>query len=345
MFSIYRHSNIITEFKLGEIGKINMNINVDKKIISVIGPLFNEGAVVDRYCQEVISTFKKITKQYALELILVDDGSSDDTLLRASEIKKENPNIITLVKLSRNFGLEGAIDAGLRVAKGDAVITMDADLQDPPSVILEMVKKWENGADIVVGSRSGRPNDSFFKKLTASFFYKLMDNLSGKLKLERSAANFRLLSRNALNIYLSLSEKNRVFRVLVPFLGMKVDIVEYERDKRFSGETKYNLSSMIRYALDSITGISIEPLRKIYILSVFSFLIFLISAIGSFFFDEKFLPFFILGGGIWLLFSFLFAAMAIISEYIGQIFIEVKNRPASIIYSQDLFDCDLKRGD
>ncbi|MGL6609306.1 glycosyltransferase [Aeromonas hydrophila] len=127
--------------------------------------------------------------------------------MRASEIKKENPNIITLVKLSRNFGLEGAIDAGLRVAKGDAVITMDADLQDPPSVILEMVKKWENGADIVVGSRSGRPNDSFFKKLTASFFYKLMDNLSGKLKLERSAANFRLLSRNALNIYLSLSEK------------------------------------------------------------------------------------------------------------------------------------------
>lgn len=151
-----------------------------RKTISVIGPLYNESALVEKYCSEVINAFETHTDKYRLELILVDDGSKDDTFEKASKIKDTFPEIISLVKLSRNFGLEGAIDAGLRVAIGDAIISMDADLQDPPSVIFEMLEKWELGADIVVGSRVGRPNDTLFKKITANIFYRIMDNLSGK---------------------------------------------------------------------------------------------------------------------------------------------------------------------
>ena len=309
----------------------------DKKIISVIGPLYNESGLVEKYCDEVINTFKGHSDRYTLELILVDDGSKDDTFLKASKIKNSHPDIITLVKLSRNFGLEGAIDAGLRVAKGEAIIAMDADLQDPPSVIIQMLEKWENGADIVVGSRAGRPNDSLFKKVTASIFYAILDNLSGKLKLEKSAANFRLLSRKALIQYLSYNEKNRVFRVLVPFLGMKTAVVEYERDKRFAGETKYNFKSMTRYALDSITGISIEPLRKIPLLAVISGLLFIVSVMTTFFVHQAQLPFVILAALLSLLFTLLFIALSVIAEYLGQICIEVKGRPTSIIYSQDSF--------
>ncbi len=304
-----------------------------KKLISIVAPMYNEEALCSEYCRETLAVIKEMAAQYDFEIILVNDGSKDNTYQVMLEEQRKCPEMITTICLSRNFGLEGAVNAGIRKAAGDAVIVMDADLQDPPALIPEMIRKWEAGADVVVGSRIKRSNDSFLKKLGANFYYKVLDSLSGKLKLEKSAANFRLLSRKALQQVLSLPEVNSVFRVLVPFVGMKTDILEYDRDKRFAGKTKYNLRTMIPYALDSITGISVEPLRKMIYLILCTALMTVI-----------FLAAFILAKEEWkqscfvlmfvsFFFTLLFTAVAIMAEYIAQIMTEVKGRPPSIIYA------------
>ncbi|WP_294155255.1 glycosyltransferase family 2 protein [uncultured Clostridium sp.] len=303
-----------------------------KKLISIVAPMYNEEVLCHQYCKETLAMTRSLEDKYDFEIILVNDGSKDNTYAIMLEEQKANPKEITTICLSRNFGLEGAVNAGIRKAMGDAVVVMDSDLQDPPVLIPEMIKKWEAGADIVVGSRVKRSNDNFLKKAGANFYYKVLDSLSGKLKLEKSAANFRLLSRKALNQVLDLPEVNSVFRVVVPFVGMKTDIIEYDRDKRFAGKTKYNLKSMIPYALDSITGISVEPLRKVmYFIPITGMIIF--SSLIAL----------ILAEGVWkaiclvllimsLLFEMVFLSLYVMSEYIAQIMTEIKGRPISIIY-------------
>lgn len=316
-----------------------------KKVISVIAPMYNESSLVHEYCAEMLKIASKIEEKYYFEIILVNDGSKDDTLDIMREEQMKHSKEISIVCLSRNFGLEGAVNAGLRKAKGDAVIVMDADLQDPPTLIPNMIEKWENGYDVVVCSRIKRSNDSFFKKFTAKLYYKILDSLSGKLKLEQSAANFRLLSRKAVVQILALPEVNSVFRVVVPYIGMKTAVIGYDRDKRFAGETKYNFSKMLPYAMDSITGISIEPLRKIVyfmpvsvIISAFGLCMFLSN---SGFLSHIYLVLFLVG----ICFSMFFVGIAVMSEYIAQIFKEVKGRPSSIIYEYLPADCVKERID
>lgn len=316
-----------------------------KKVISVIAPMYNESSLVHEYCAEMLKIARKIEEKYYLEIILVNDGSKDDTLDIMREEQMKHSKEISIVCLSRNFGLEGAVNAGLRKAKGDAVIVMDADLQDPPTLIPDMIKKWENGYDVVVCSRIKRSNDSFFKKFTARLYYKILDSLSGKLKLEQSAANFRLLSKKAVEQILLLPEVNSVFRVVVPYIGMKTAVIGYDRDKRFAGETKYNFSKMLPYAMDSITGISIEPLRKIVyfvpvsvIISAFGLGMF---CVNSGYLSHIYLVLFFVG----ICFSMFFVGIAVMSEYIAQIFKEVKGRPSSIIYEYLPADCVKERID
>lgn len=303
-----------------------------KKLISIVAPMYNEQELVEEYCETTLMSLQPLKENYIFEILLVNDGSKDNTLFYMHKMQEKYPCEITIINLSRNFGLEGAVNAGLKKAAGHAVVVMDADLQDPPSLIVQMVQKWESGADIVVASREKRTNDSFFKKLTANMFYKVLNSLSGKLTLEKNAANYRLLSRKAVDEIMSLAEVNGVFRVVVPFIGMKTDTVTYDRNKRFAGETKYNLKSMIRYASDSLTGISIEPLRKIIWSIPIAGLMVIISLIGI-----------IAGNGPWkigftitlfisFLFGILFICIGLIGEYIAQIMVEVKGRPTSIIY-------------
>ena len=238
-----------------------------------------------------------------------------------------------MICLSRNFGLEGAVNAGIRYAKGDAVVVMDADLQDPPALIPEMLRHWEEGADVVVGSRISRSSDGFLKKLTANLYYKVLNSLSGKIKLERSAANFRLLSRKALDQVLALPEANGVFRVVVPFVGMKTAVVEYDRDKRYAGKTKYNLKSMIPYALDSITGISVAPLRRLLLIQPVMLILLAAALIGLIVSgsDWKQTWFLVLCIGIFC--ELICIALAVIGEYVAQIMTEAKGRPISIVYA------------
>ena len=303
-----------------------------KKLISIVAPMYNEESLVQTYCEETMKSLESVADQYDYELVLVNDGSKDQTYAKMLEQQQMHPNNITLVCLSRNFGLEGAVKAGVEKAKGDAVIVMDADLQDPPSLLPEMIHKWENGADVVVCSRVKRSSDSLFKKFTANCYYKILDSLSGKLKLEKSAANFRLLSRKAVDTFLALPESNGVFRVMVPYVGMKTEIVEYDRDKRYAGKTKYNLKNMVPYALASITGISIEPLRKIFWFIPLDFLLFIGSVIGLLVTQDIWRAMWCIILVLSVLFGLMFVAVLIIAEYVGQIMLEVKGRPLSIIY-------------
>ena len=301
------------------------------KLISVVAPMHNESVLVKEYCQETLLVLSTLADEYDYEIILVNDGSTDDTLNIMQKEQIANPYHIAIVSLTRNFGLEGAVQAGLDYAKGDAVIVMDADLQDPPSVIIELIKEWEKGYEVVHGVRSSRNSDSFFKKNSAEFYYKALAIFSGKVKIKQGAANFKLLSRKAVDILQSLPEKNRVFRVTVPFVGLKTSSVKYARDKRYAGNTKFNLKSMIPYALDSITSISVEPLRKIrWGIYISTFL--LATTFLSLFFTSGFWEMLL---AVSMVISFLstviFICLAIIAEYIAQIFIEVKGRPVSLV--------------
>lgn len=304
-----------------------------KKILSIVAPMYNEEPLVEEYCNETLSALQPIQSIYDIEILFVNDGSCDRTYENMQRMQRLHPREISIVNLSRNFGLEGAVNAGIRLALGDAVVVMDADLQDPPRLILDMVKKWENGADIVVGSRIKRSHDGFFKKLGAGFYYHVLNDLSGKLKLEKSAANFRLLSRKALEAVIALPEVNTVFRVVVPFVGMRTDVVEYDRDKRFAGSTKYKLSSMIRYALDSVTGISIEPLRKILWMIPFLLCVCVLGFFSMFFLSEVWQVGCLLLVVLLIIAIVFLIVLALIGEYIGQIMLEVKGRPTSLIYN------------
>lgn len=303
-----------------------------KKIISIIAPMYNEEGLVHAYCTETINALRSLFDKYDFELLLVNDGSKDGTYNLMKQEQLNYPDIISLICLSRNFGLEGAVNAGIRMAVGDAVVVMDADLQDPPSLIPEMIKRWEKGADVVVCSRETRSNDTIFKKAGAGLYYKVLDRLSGKLKLEKSAANFRLLSRKALDQVLALPEKNSVFRVVVPFIGMRTDVIGYDRDKRYAGKTKYNLRTMIPYALDSITGISIEPLRKLSLLHIIPLAILIISICGIIVCNNDWIRMWTAMMLLSILFEGIFICISVLAEYLAQIMMEVKGRPLSIIY-------------
>lgn len=313
-----------------------------KKLISIVAPMYNEETLAHEYCKETLAMTEGLKDKYDFEILLVNDGSKDNTYAIMMEEQQAHPREISTICLSRNFGLEGAVNAGIRKASGDAVVVMDADLQDPPGLIPQMIKKWEDGADIVVGSRVKRSNDNFFKRLSANCYYKVLDGLSGKLKLEKNAANFRLLSRKALNQVLELPEVNSVFRVIVPFVGMRTDIIEYDRDKRFAGKTKYNLKSMIPYALDSMTGISVEPLRKIMYFLPLMVILFVAALIGLIFAPGGWKPACLVLMIVSMLFGFLFIAMSVMAEYMAQIMMEVKGRPISIIY--DYTPCENAKG-
>ena len=302
-------------------------------LISIIAPMYNEEQVCPLYIEETMKVVKKLEPKYRVEIICVNDGAKDNTLNEMFKAQAKYPDNVGVINLTRNFGLEGAVNAGLKTATGDAVIVMDADLQDPPELILEMVKKWETGADIVVASRETRTNDTFFKRTTANIYYKLLDSLSGKLKLEKSAANYRLMSRRAVDTVLSLPEVNTYFRVDVPFIGMNTERVSYNREERAAGVTNYDFEKLVRCALDGLTSISIEPLRKVMLTIPLMFVLLAASIIGALCTTGYWSILLGITAIISFFFLLLFIVLFIMCEYIGQIMTETRHRPTSLIYS------------
>ncbi len=302
-----------------------------KKLISIVTPFFNEEESIADYFLRVEKVLNEIA-DIDYEIIAVDDGSVDATHAILSAMAAQRTNL-KIVKLSRNFGKEIALTAGLDNALGDAVIPLDADLQDPPEVIPQMILKWREGYKMVLAQRINRL-DPWLKKFTAAVFYKLASKIMDRT-LPQNVGDFRLIDRVALDDIKKMRERSRFMRGVLSWVGYKTTQVQYERGPRLKGETKYNYATMVRYAFDGIFSFSTFPIRLItyvgLLISICSFIYGFAIICAKLFFDQgipgyaSIMSVILFMGGI----NFIF--IGIIGEYVGRIFNEVKNRPLYLV--------------
>ena len=306
-------------------------------ILYLVIPCYNEEAVLHETAKQLLvkmnSMFDRGMISRESKIMFVNDGSRDKTWEIIRELHESNP-IYSGVKLSRNKGHQNALLAGLMTAKekADMAISLDADLQDDVDVIDKMVEKYYEGNDVVYGVRSARDTDTFFKKFTAEGFYKIMQAMGVEIVFNH--ADYRLMSKRALEGLSEFREVNLFLRGIVPLIGYKSDIVTYERHERFAGESKYPLKKMLAFATDGITSFSIKPIRMI---TTCGFLIFAISLIMLIYFlVVHFMGRTVHGWtstivSIWAIGGLQLLAIGIVGEYIGKIYLETKARPKSII--------------
>ena len=266
-------------------------------------------------------------------IVFIDDGSSDNTWQLITELHQVD-RIFSGIKLSRNRGHQNALMCGLMTLKdeADAVISIDADLQDDIEVFDEMVKRYEDGCDVVYGVRAKRETDTFFKRFTAEGYYKVLDKMGAKVIFNH--ADFRLMSRRALEAFSEFSETNLFLRGLVPMIGFKSDIVTYERSERLAGESKYPLKKMLALAWEGITSLSTKPIKLITRLGMIIFLVSIIMLIYTlirFFTGATQTGWASLAVSIWAIGGLQMMAIGIIGEYIGKIYLESKRRPRYIV--------------
>jgi dolichol-phosphate mannosyltransferase len=302
-----------------------------KALISIVTPVFNEVEVIDLFYDRVRKAMDALDSM-ACELIFVDDGSTDGSYDKLVALANADADT-KIIKFSRNFGHQIAITAGIELAKGDAVVVIDADLQDPPEVIIEFVAKWQEGYDVVYGVRDKRDGESRLKLLTAAAFYRLLHRVI-KLDIPVDVGDFRLMSRRVVDSFKELKERDRFVRGLVSWIGFRQTGVHYRRDKRFAGETKFPYRKMIKFALDGITSFSDVPLKMATWLGYFTSLLALVYLCSVF--VQKALGETVQGwatimvgmlflGGVQLI------SLGIIGEYVGRIFNEVKQRPLYVV--------------
>lgn len=306
-----------------------------EKKITVIVPFYNEEDSVDLFFDTVLSVLKDTHMSY--EIICVNDGSKDGTLSKLLEQKQTIPTI-KIINFSRNFGKEAAITAGLDFAIGDCVIPIDSDLQDPPELISEMLKKWELGFDVVLGKRIDRSKDTFFKRITSWGFYKVCEQFMD-IELPSNVGDFRLMDRKVVEEIKKMRERTRFMKGLFSYAGFKTIYIEYKRPERSAGRTKWNYWRLWNYAIDGITSFSTVPLKIMtYTGLLLTFLAFSrgLWIIGKVIFTGIDVP-----GYASLMVAILFFSgvqllgLGIIGEYIGRIYTETKQRPIYIV--QDIF--------
>lgn len=313
-------------------GAINMN-----EILYLVIPCYNEEEVLYETSSRLLIKLNSMVKEgivsHKSRILFVNDGSKDKTWDIIKELHQKN-NIFSGINLSRNSGHQNALLAGLMIAKdyADMVISLDADLQDDINVMDKFVEECRKGNDIVYGVRSSRDKDTFFKKYSALFFYKLMNKMGGEIIYNH--ADYRLMSKRALNSLSEYKEVNLFLRGIVPLIGYDYSVVEYERNQRFAGESKYPLKKMIIFAMDGITSFSIKPIR---IISVLGFVIFILSFLALIYsLTANFLNNTVAGWtsiviSIWMIGGIQLLSVGVIGEYIGKIYSETKNRPRFII--------------
>lgn len=313
-------------------GAINMN-----EILYLVIPCYNEEEVLYETSSRLLIKLNSMVKEgivsHKSRILFVNDGSKDKTWDIIKELHEKN-NIFSGINLSRNRGHQNALLAGLMIAKdyADMVISLDADLQDDINVMDKFVEECRKGNDIVYGVRSSRDKDTFFKKYSALFFYKLMNKIGGEIIYNH--ADYRLMSKRALNSLSEYKEVNLFLRGIVTLIGYDYSVVEYERNQRFAGESKYPLKKMIIFAMDGITSFSIKPIR---IISVLGFVIFILSFLALIYsLTANFLNNTVAGWtsiviSIWMIGGIQLLSVGVIGEYIGKIYSETKNRPRFII--------------
>lgn len=297
------------------------------KKISVVVPMYYEEEMVNTCYKELIKVLTSL-KDYDYEIIFINDGSQDKTLSLLTKIAKKDKKV-KIISLSRNFGHQAAVSAGLKYTTGDAILIIDADLQDPPKVIPDMLKLWEKGYEVIYGRRLLRKGESFFKLFTAKMYYKVLNHLS-TVNIPKDTGDFRLVDKKVVEVINSLPEHNRFLRGLFSFAGFKQIEFLYERDKRYAGKTKYTLKKMLRLSSDGIIGFSDKPLSFLFTISFIFFIIAIISLILLFIYPKKYLIFLL----ICLLnfnTSIVIFCLWILSLYIRRIYDEVRNRPTYII--------------
>lgn len=306
------------------------------KLYMVI-PCYNEQEVLpetSKRLKEKLSTLVKAGKiDPESRIIFVNDGSKDRTWEIIRRLHEEDP-VFGGVNLSRNRGHQNALLAGLMTVKdhADMAISMDADLQDDINAIDEMVEKYLNGTDIVYGVRSSRAKDTFFKKATAEGFYKLMNTMGVNTVFNH--ADYRLMSRRALEGLAEFREVNLFLRGIVPMIGYSTDVVYYERGERFAGESKYPLGKMLSFAIEGITSLSTKPIRMITFLGFFIFLVsigILIYSLVRHFMGATIVGWTTLMVSVWAIGGLILLSLGVVGEYIGKIYLETKARPRFLI--------------
>lgn len=295
--------------------------------ISIVVPAYNEEEVVPEFHKRISAVLRSMSA--AAEIIYVNDGSTDDTLAVLSEVRAEDPRV-AIVDLSRNFGKEIALSAGLDHAHGDAVIVMDADLQDPPELIPELVKHWQDGIDVVYAKRTTREGESFMKKASAWAFYRIIRRVSW-VHVPEDTGDFRLLSRRAVESLRQLRERHRFMKGLFAWIGYPQKAVPYRRDPRFAGKTKWNYWRLWNFAIEGITSFTIAPLKGATYLGI-------CIALGAFVYAGVIVYRTLIYGNpvagypsVMVVVLFLggvqLVTLGIIGEYLGRIFDETKGRP------------------
>jgi dolichol-phosphate mannosyltransferase len=299
-------------------------------LLSVVVPVFNEVETV-RELHRRLSVVAREVGRY--ELVFVDDGSTDGSWEELVAIAATDPST-RLVRLSRNFGHQIALTAALEAARGDVVVSMDGDLQDPPELIPALVEQFHNGCDVVFAVRTRRHGETRFKLATASLFYRGINRMSS-VEIPAQAGDFRLLSRRALDALLSMPERARFLRGMASWVGFRQGTVEYEREARFAGETKYPLRRMIRFANDAVTSFSTAPVRAVVALGFATVAVCVVALAWTLyvrlFTDEavagwtSVIVVVLFLGGVQLV------SLGIIGQYVGRIFEEVKGRPLYVV--------------
>ena len=298
---------------------------------SVVAPIFNEEENLPELYRRVKETLTQLRKPW--ELILVDDGSSDNSSALMRALAKKDKRVRPII-FARNFGHQVAVTAGLDYSRGDAVIVIDSDLQDPPELILDMAKKWQEGYEVVFAVRAEREGESWFKLWTASAFYRLIYRITD-VKIPLDAGDFRLMDRKVVNVMNSMRERHRFLRGMSAWVGFKQIVVEYKRSARIAGETKYPFRKMLRLALNAVTGFSYFPLQVATFFGFFSAgiailampVVIYLRASGSqtFFGQASTLLAVLFLGGVQLI------SLGILGEYIGRLYDEAKGRPLYIV--------------
>ncbi len=298
-----------------------------EELLSIVVPAYNEEEVLPEFHKRLCLVLEGIPID--AEIVYVNDGSTDETLRTLEAFRKDDPRV-AVVDLSRNFGKEIALTAGIDHAKGDAVVVIDADLQDPPELIGDLLFHWRSGYDVVYATRTSRRGETAIKKATAHIFYRLANGMS-RTKIPEDTGDFRLLSRRAVDSLKELRERHRFMKGLFSWVGYSQTAVTYTRDPRYAGETKWNYWRLWNFALEGITSFTIAPLRVAtyagFFIALGAFIYAMVIAYKTLVWGNPVKGYSSLAVIILFMSGVNLAALGVIGEYVGRIFDETKNRP------------------
>ncbi|MCL4368408.1 MAG: glycosyltransferase family 2 protein [Actinobacteria bacterium] len=307
-------------------------INTARKLVSVVIPLYNEAENVQELTSRLQAVFAE-NAGYDFEVIAVENGSFDDTFAQLEAVRHADPRF-KILRLARNFRMDGGLTAGLHHASGDAAVLMTADLQDPPELITQFLAKWAEGYDSVAMVVTRREGTSVLRRFNSQLFYWLINVMTGG-NFPRNVSDFRLVDRKVYQVVNSMNERNRFVRGMFFWVGFKSAGIPHERPPRFAGESKADTLKVLELAVKGIFSFSTFPLRIItwagIIVSAFSFLVLAYEVIKAVFFGVPFAGFGTIVGLLLLLFGFLFTMLGVVAEYVGLIYEEVKQRPNFVV--------------